>query len=646
MNFRRLFNSIPIWIGAISLIAVSCGDDGSPTGGGGGGGGGDTTPPGIASVTAVDERHIEVEFDEDVKKETAERRGNYIIVEQTTPSPLNGVSSPGDTIHVSSVALDSDMRTAILTTENPMNSAPYNCTVSGVEDENGNRIVTGVTSGFTGTTAGDTTPPMLVFRQPAPNETGVGIGQSVIVQFSEGMDRNSVNNAFSWTGPGGAVPFEMDEEDDNRYVFVPLIAMNNNTTYNVALSSAAIDWAGNPLAAANWSFTTTASVDNTRPSLDGTTPANGATNVSVATNLQLRFSEPINQYNEIEIFITPEIDNGVLTWTNGGATLNFDPDMDLLDDTQYRLIIPEGAVTDLAGNGLDTSYEIVFTTGSTFFSGSIEGTLTGDPSSASAASPEGAIVIVADRNPFGDSNDDGLSIAGSAIADGNGDYDVNFLPDGWFFPVALLDSNNDGQINPEDGDAVGAFGADLSQGDGQSDSVQVAGGNTINNVDFNLYDPCAITGVASYAGTMYLGDNYQIFVHAFDTTGFNPASPQPDFDADAYYPDNQDYRFSEFDDNLDRDMTYYVGAYMDVNNNQTYDTGTDPIGWYENGSGLIPITVENGSDALDINFMLSDPVIRANVAPWQKSTYLPTAKQEARKQLLRFINRALEAHNR
>jgi len=555
---RHLLNFIATLIGMFSLIVLSCSEDSSPTGGGGGGG--DKTPPGITSVTAIDDRHIEVEFDENVTKETSERPRSYVIVEQT-PSPFLGSSAPGDTIGVSSAALGTDGKTVTLTTQVPMSNVPYDCSVSGVEDANGNAIVGSASAGFTGSNTADQTPPVIVFRSPAPNETGVGTGESVVVQFSEGMDYGSVQGAFSWTGPGGDVPFQAQQEGGNNYVFTPLQALMNSTTYNIGISGSAMDWAGNNLVASNWSFTTTATVDTKKPSLVSTSPANGATNVSVATNITLTFSEAMNPFSAMEIIVTPEINDGVVTWTNNGSKLNFDPDVDLTDNTQYTLILPAGGLTDLAGNGLDKSYQIVFSTGSTLLPGSIEGTIGGDPLSATASDPEGAIVVASAAPPDNDGE-----ILGSGLVDNNGDYDINNLPDGWYYPFAILDSNNDGKIDPSTGDAVGAYGVDFTGGGGEFDSVEVVGGNTVKNVDFDLYDPVAILGLAIYTDTAYNGGNYPIYVQAFDTTGFDPLSPQPDFEADASYPDRPDYRFGELDGNL-APGTYYIGAYMDVNFN-------------------------------------------------------------------------------
>ena len=51
--------------------------------------------------------------------------------------------------------------------------------------------------------------------------------------------------------------------------------------------------------------------------------------------------------------------------------------------------------------------------------------------------------------------------------------------------------------------------------------------------------------------------------------------------------------------------TYYVGAYMDVNNNNTYDPTIDPAGVYANN----PITVNAGETKTGIDITLKDPEI-------------------------------------
>jgi methionine-rich copper-binding protein CopC len=274
--------------------------------------------------------------------------------------------APDDTTWVGTAALDDDGKTVHLTTQSSMQDANYNLSVTGVEDTKGNRIDEAASSSFPGNDNPDQTPPEIVFRLPHSGETNVGVGQPVVVQFSEPMDYASVLDAFSWTGGGGPVLYGVDDSDGNLFVFFPLQTLQNNTTYNVMIAGTAQDWAGNSLVSILWSYTTTPTPDATPPTLSSSTPSNGATGVDVGANLVLTFSEPVLKRSLEQVQITPAIGDGIRVWSNDGRTVTIDPDEDMLPDTQYTLLIPPGGLRDLAGNGNVDAIHVVWSTGTTW----------------------------------------------------------------------------------------------------------------------------------------------------------------------------------------------------------------------------------------------------------------------------------------
>lgn len=580
----------------VALIALGggCGSDDSTSGPA------DTTPPGVGNVMAVDANHLVVTFSESVKKETAERGENYVIIE-TTPAATSGTAAPGDTIHVDTAVLGSDGMTVTIGTQEAMQMVPYEINITGVEDLYGNKT-NAVISNFAGSNAGDTTPPEIAQRTPAPGATNVGIGTSVVVQFNERMNFSSVQSAFSWSFNSGTVAWDMQEESDNTFVFTAQQPLMNGTMYNVSMQGTAQDQAGNPLSGgtSNWSFTTTAAADNTPPTLVSSTPANGALNVPVNSNLSLTFSEPIDQTSLEGVILSPDVGDGVETWSNGGATITFDPDVDMLDDTQYTLIIPPGNVRDLAGNGTTSVYQVTWSTGASLASGQFSGTLSGHPGTP-AANPAGALVIAADSNPFGAGGDD-FGIGGSGVAAGNGAYNVMYLADGWYYPIAIMDSNGDGETDPSFGDAIGAYGVDFGV-DFEADSIQIVGGNSLTGIDFALYDAMAIVGTLSYDGIVVSSGPYYIGV--FDVAGFNINNP-PDFSTQGAWPFEPMFSLNEFDDGL-APGTYYVGAYLDANFNGTYESAVDPVGLYGGLASPTSITLGPGEDALNVDILIQDP---------------------------------------
>jgi hypothetical protein len=579
---------------SVAWLFAGCSDSSSPSDGGKG----DTTPPTIASVTAVDQNHVDIEFSETVTKETAEDTDNYSIVEGAIPAPA---AAPGDPLPVGTVGLDGDGMTVHITTSSQMQNIQYDLTVRDIRDASGNVIQEGTSQTFDGTTSSDVTPPTIISRSPTSGEAGVGVGKVVIVQFSEPMQYSTVQSAFGWTSGGGPVAYHMETEEwTNTYLFVPDSPLENGTVYTVSVNTSAQDWGNNHLASTStWNFTTTSQVDNTPPTLASSTPPSGSTNVSLGTNLSLTFSEPVDRYSLQEVFLFPDVGGGTETWSNGDRTITFDPDTDLMQNTQYQLLIAPNGVRDLAGNGNTSVIEVVWTTGTSLETGGFSGTISG-PNSADATGPGGAIVIAADLFPFGDNEN--FAIIGSAVVAGNGSYAIHNLPDGTYFPACVLDSNDDGEIDPGYGDALGAYGVDIEQMIFEPDSVIVSG-SVVTGIDFPLYDPSAIVGHVSYVGSAYT-EGYPFLVAVFDTTGFDINNlGEPAFGAEGYWPGDTEYRILTIDQGL-TDGTYYVGAFLDVNGNTSPDPG-EPANFH-GGLPPTPVTVENGSDAFDVDIILDD----------------------------------------
>jgi len=593
-------SAFPASILVIMLALIACSDDG-----GGTGGTPDTTPPAVTSVTPVDRFHVDVAFNENLGRESAEDEYNYVIIEQTvvlTPArPEDWSESPGDTLRVLAASLNSDQMTVSLTTEG-MAAVPYDVSVTGVADASGNAITSTAATSFTGTTDPDVTAPEIVYRSPAPNATGAGVGQPLVVQFSEPVVYSTVDGSLAWISDGGqGVGHQTSSDDGVRFTFSPNDPLEYAALYWVTFSFVE-DFSGNTMPVTTWSYTTTSVVDATPPTLVSSVPANLATNVNVNTNLSLTFSEAINQ-TVFNVQLSPDPGDGVPTWSNGGKTLTFDPDLPLVDDQQYILAIFPDGVRDLAGNGIADVVVIHFTTGSALASGSIAGTLSGDPNSNYASDPTGATVVAATYSPL--LGDDFL-VGGTDVVAGNNTYDIRYVRDEVYYPIAVLDSNDDGDIDPSTGDAIGAFGIDLSTLDLEPDSVTISGGNRVTGVDFPLFDPSAITGTVQYEGG-YDWNVYNVLVGLFDTIGFDPTDP-PVYATQAYWPERE-WQFSTLDNGL-VDGDYYVGAFLDVNSNFQYDPAIDPAGLY---GGVPPtaVNVESGSDVLSLVITLQDPAVTA-----------------------------------
>jgi hypothetical protein len=220
------------------------------------------------------------------------------------------------------------------------------------------------------------------------------------------------------------------------------------------------------------------------------------------------------------------------------------------------------------------------------------------------------------------------------VAAANGNYTVAHLPAGSYFPISVLDSNGDGDINPDNGDAIGAYGADLQSGD--VDSV-IVGTSVLSNIDFMLYDPSVVTGSVNYIGSLYNSCCYNVFIGAFDTTGFDLNNlGDPDYGTEAYWPNYTEYRFNGLDGEI-ADGTYYVGAYLDGNSNSTLDPG-EPMAFY-GGSTPTPVTIADGTDAFHVDITLDDaPALVAG--SWNVTAPSPTRRQAAMRRIADAIRGA------
>lgn len=571
----------------ILLAIAACSDDDEPAKPGPV----DTTPPAITAITPADAFHLDILFDEVLDRSSAERADNYTVAKGSLAARMEGASAaPGDTLYIDGVALRSDERTVSLTVYD-MTSIPYDLTVSGLADARGNAITSPVTNSFTGTDAVDTTPPQVAHRSPGPNAKGVSIAKPLAITFSEAVPYEAFM-LTEWTSGAGPVSFEAYSNDNGVHVTaVPYDLLELSTTYTVTLAGIE-DYVGNAMAPVNWSYTTSNVTDTTPPRLVATVPANLATRVDVDIDLKFTFSEEVYQYADIIAFPDPGF--GDIWWSDDGKTLNFDPEFPLEADQQYTFTILTGGVQDLFGNAFVGPVSVRFTTGNALESGRIAGTVSGDPESDYANDPTGATVLATVDYLY--------EAAGAAAVTDGGPYDIRYLPDGTYLPVALTDSNGDGYFDPNFGDAFGVLGLDLRNGDATEEYVTIIGGNTVLNADFPLFDMSMITVAVDYDGAI-LGE-FPLGFGLYDAVGFDPLT-QPDYGAFGYWPYETWWQFMNFADGFP-DGSYYVGAFLDVNENYTYDPGDEPVGFF-GGDPPTAIVVERGNDIGVIEVLMHDP---------------------------------------
>lgn len=207
--------------------------------------------------------------------------------------------------------------------------------------------------------SGDSTPPTVQSVSPTNHSTGVPTNTVITVTFSEAMNRVVTNGSFS-TNPSttGTISWS-----GNMMSYTPSAALQPNTMYNVTVSKAAEDLAGNHLQTDYvWCFTTASAGDTIPPTVTGTVPNNGAINVAVTATISVSFSEAMDKVSVQNSFsIAPSV-TGAFSWNLNTTT--FTPTSPLATSTQYTVTVGTGSM-DLAGNHLQSAYTFSFTTSST-----------------------------------------------------------------------------------------------------------------------------------------------------------------------------------------------------------------------------------------------------------------------------------------
>jgi methionine-rich copper-binding protein CopC len=108
----------------------------------------------------------------------------------------------------------------------------------------------------------------------------------------------------------------------------------------------------------------TALPDTTKPTVSITDPANNATSVAVDKTITVTFSEDVKAGAAYDGIVLKDAEGNAVAVTKSidGKVLTIKPTANLTYSTTYTVVIPAGAVADLAGNPLAEDYAFNFTT--------------------------------------------------------------------------------------------------------------------------------------------------------------------------------------------------------------------------------------------------------------------------------------------
>lgn len=287
------------------------------------------------------------------------------------------LSTGAGTVVPSTISYNNTTRTATLIPNAALSySTSYQVTVrsgaAGVKDLAGNYLSADFTWNFT--TVADLVPPGVEIVSPVNTATGIPVGATASVQFTEDLQPGTVlAAAFSWRdAANNVVPFTISYNATARTATLqPAQPLLYGTLYSLQVLSgvnSVKDLAGNGLSSNyNWSFTTEA--DLVAPAISSVSPANNTTAVPVSAQVTALFSEAmdavsINSSNFELRNSANVLVSGTVTYNNSTRTVSFTPSASLSTATVFIATVKGGAsgVKDLAGNPLASDYVWTFTT--------------------------------------------------------------------------------------------------------------------------------------------------------------------------------------------------------------------------------------------------------------------------------------------
>ena len=311
----------------------------------------DNTAPTVTSVSPADGA-INVPVDSQIKVTFSE------------PVNLNTITIGGVS---GTLSLDVTGTIATLTPYQLSYSTPYTVTVSGATDLAGNPLASPASWTFTTSAAADIKPPTadIAYSPTGPYKEGTVV--TITANFSEAM-ADLPNPQISLSGAVILAPTNMEKVNPSQYQYIYTVGQGNGDV-TVSLSNGQ-DLAQNVVISkptSNETFT----IDNTAPTVTSVSPADGAINVPVDSQIKVTFSEAI--YKKAITGSTFGINGitGTLDYNAITHTVTLTPSAPLAYSTKYSANITTGT-KDLAGNSMAADYTWTFTTAPLY--GDIAGT--------------------------------------------------------------------------------------------------------------------------------------------------------------------------------------------------------------------------------------------------------------------------------
>lgn len=213
-------------------------------------------------------------------------------------------------------------------------------------------------------TGGVDNPPTVTATSPVAGATGVAPAANLGVSFSEAVTTAAGWIALACSSSGSVALVESGSGNTRTLDPVPTLAFGETCTASIDASRVTdLDGTADPMAA-NVSFGFTVQVD-LAPTLSSSTPAHGASNVPLASNLSLVFSEPVTTSGAWYALSCATSGAVAASASGGPVTFTLDPAANLPALESCTLTLAPALIVDQDGTAdpLGGSATITFTTG-------------------------------------------------------------------------------------------------------------------------------------------------------------------------------------------------------------------------------------------------------------------------------------------
>ena len=272
-----------------------------------------------------------------------------------------------------------------------------------VEDQTCGQAITAANATFT---VVDTDVPTLSSSTPADADTGVGVNDNIILNFSKAVDAESGNIVIYKASDDSEVESipvgnaKVSGSGSTQITINPASTLDSSTNYYVQIAATAFDdSSSNSYAGINdktsLNFTT---ADVNAPTLSSSTPADEAAGIAVDTNIVLNFNEAVDAESGNIIIYKSSDDSQVESIPvgdakvsgSGSTTITINPSTTLDGSTAYYVQVAATAFDDSSSNsyaGISDATTLNFTTADI-----------GAPTLSSSTPADGATGIAVDTN--------------------------------------------------------------------------------------------------------------------------------------------------------------------------------------------------------------------------------------------------------